>query len=129
MKRKVDFPDQSFNIAVNHPSAIITSPDAKDCDLLNQFPQVIGDKAACDLHNSKRTVTGLSDMTYTQDIRVELLKSLTQLVRWWWFEVGRERIAIGHRRREKGEKRCDVLRCSIQFPQESSKVLKPGCFV
>ena len=129
MERKVNFPDQSFDIAVDHPSAITTSPDAKDCDLLNQLLQVIRDKATGNLHNSKRTVTRLSNMTDTQDIRVQLLKSLTQLVRWWWFEVGRERIAVGHRGGEKSEKRCDVLRRSIQFPQESSKVLEPGCFV
>ena len=68
-------------------------------------------------------------MADAQDIRIKLLKSLTQLVSWWCLKVWRKWVAIGHRRGEKGEKGGDVLRCSIYFSHEARKVLEPGRLV
>ena len=97
MERKVNFPNQSFDIAVIRSSAT-TSPSTKGCDLLDQLPQVITDKATRDLHDGKSTVTRLGDVTEAQDIRIQFFKSLAQLIRWWWLKVGWKWVAIGHRR-------------------------------
>ncbi len=68
-------------------------------------------------------------MADTQDIRIQLLKSLTQLISWGRLEVWWKWVAVGHRRGEKGKKGGDVLRCSIYFSHEARKVLEPGRLV
>ncbi len=95
MKRKVNFPDQSFDIAVSHLSATALS-DTKNRDLLNQFSQIITNKTTRDLHDSKCTVSRLGDVADAQNVWIQLLKSLTQFVRWWRLEVWWEGIAVGH---------------------------------
>lgn len=68
-------------------------------------------------------------MADTQDVRVQLLKSLTQLIRWWCLEVWWKWIAVGQRRGQKSENGGDVLRCSTYCSNETSKVMEPGHFV
>lgn len=126
MERKVDFANQSFDVTVNHLSATQLS-NARSNNSLNQLPQIITDKATGDLHDSKSTVTRLSDMTEAQDIRVQFFKSLAQLIGMWWFEVWWKWVAIGHGRGKKGKNGGDVLACSIQFPNKTAKVLDPRC--
>ena len=78
-------------------SVNVTADQSQKVDLLNQFPQIIINKTTRDLHHSKRTISGLSNMADAQNIRIQLLKPLTQFVRRWSFKVRRERIAIRHR--------------------------------
>ena len=99
MERKVHFANQGFDIAVTQ-SSIIAWPDAKNGNLLNQYLQIIINKTARNLHDSKGTVARLSNMANAQNIRIHLLKFLAQLISWWRLEVGRQWVAIGHSRRE-----------------------------
>ena len=93
--------------------AIVTAVQAQKMDLLNQLPQVIADKTTRNLHDSKCTITRLSNVANTQNVWIQLLKFLTQLVRWWRLEVWWKWIAVGYRRGKKGENGGYVLRCSI----------------
>ena len=97
MKRKVDLPNQSFDITMIGTSATAPARERQNINILDQLPQIIDDKTTRNLHNSKCTVTWLSNMAHTQDIRVQLLKFLTQLIRWGWLKVWWKWIAIGHR--------------------------------
>ena len=66
-------------------------------------------------------------MTEAQDIRVQFFKSLTQPIRWRWFEVRWKWIAIGHGRGKESKHGGDVLAGSIQFPDKMAKVFDPRC--
>lgn len=70
MKRKVNFPDQCFDIAVIAMSANAMANGPQKVNLLNQFPQIIADKTTSNLYDSKCTVTRLSNMADTQNVCV-----------------------------------------------------------
>lgn len=96
MERKVNFTNQGLNIAVITISVNVTAGESSKLNLLNQLPQLITDKTARDLHNSECAVPGLSNMTDAQNVCIQLLKFLTQFVRWWRLEIRWKRIAVGH---------------------------------
>ena len=70
--------------------------NCKEYGSLNQLRQIIRDKTACNLNDSKCAVPRFRYMRHTQDIRIKFFEFSTQLIGLWSLQIGREWIAIRH---------------------------------